>query len=296
MDYLAENVTWLPESAMASFAGEVNWRPVLGHVEEEIKEIDGLLARGNAAAARKKYLRLWQVVDRMASGNGIMFKSILTARIAADLAEFRLDGGNRGVYTGEGTLLAVPETLPRKLDSSLAAAISLEYVSMKRLMDRDNQTLCGPNVVCPINAPWPFGDRVKTVRVIHGRWYALLNLSRVPLSDNEEGLAAYRRAEAKEKSFSILKNLGGHFFFRNFGASPEPAIFIYLPQLAKSRLAVLGYVINAAESGDYSAVPIDPLTGDLFTVNDQGDFIEIRSEYIRDGELVVDYKIPKGQR
>ena len=61
----------------------------------------------------------------------------------------------------------------------------------------------------------------------------------------------------------------------------------------KSRLAIMRWAISGAQSGDYSDVPIDPMTGKPFRVSDRGEAIEIETEFGSDEGEPIKYEIKK---
>ena len=193
--------------------------------------------------------------------------------------------------------MAVSGAMANKLDGSFASSIPWEYLTLKRFLSENRQDFCDTELVCEWALPWPFFDEHKTLRAQHDRWSALVALSTQPVSRNQRALEAYGRQEADLPKFSKLRNPVGAAFNAIMTTSPSVySLFIDVPQLAKARLSVLRYVLEAAESGDYSNVPIEPMTGEPFIVIDKGDTVEITSAYLKDEEPAIRYEVSKRSR
>ena len=175
--------------------------------------------------------------------------------------------------------------------------MSLEYLKLKKLLSDYRQDIsCGGDAICvAIGLRWPFFDQHKTIRAQHDRSLALVALSAEPISRNQRALQAYRNKEADLVTYSRLKNPVGSAFNAAISIIGWDQ-FIESPQLAKARLSVLRYVLEAAESGDYGNVPIEPMTGEPFMVTDNGDTVEITSAFLKDGEPAIRYEVPKVSR
>jgi len=298
LEFLAQTVASLPEEAANIFSIDVRWYNISGFADEEIAEIEELLGQGNGAAAGEKYLQLWRVAENLASGNGDFLKTLVTLGIVSDLVDLHLDDGNIGLLPGQGELLAMLDAMPNKLDGSVASAISLEYLTFKKLLPVLRQDDCGTDSLCVVIDllfSWPFFDQHKTLRAQHDRWSALVALSTQPFSRNQRAQEAYRNKEADLLRFARLNNPVGSAFNAALSTTRWDQ-FIEFPQLAKARLSVLRYFLEAAESGDYGNIPIEPMTGEPFIVTDKGDTVEITSAYLKDEKPAIRYAAAKAPR
>ena len=117
----------------------------------------------------------------------------------------------------------------------------------------------------------------------------------VPLSQNQVGREELRTKETELLSFSKLENPVGSHFNATFTAITAPLLIDFPQGLqpTEARLSILRYVIQATESGEFSDVPIDPMTGEPFMVLDKRETIEITSQYMVDGQPAVRYEVAK---
>ena len=274
-------------------------------VNEELEEIEALGGRGLVSEANSKYLRLWRVADNMASGNIMLIQSLVSAGMASSLIAFYVESDGEYLRASMPEIMDLSSSLESRLDESFRRAFILEHIGRKDLVENLASYMClviGSDYLedrCDREweVKWPFFDAHRYLRSNYDVSIRLISAFTGPFGPGSSTLEDARGdAESEER---LLTPSVVSLILNPIGSALDNAIVPLLGPLAfgrhqaQSKLAAFRFILHAEESESLGSVPIDPLTGQPFTLIDNGDTIEITSSYFKDGEPAVRYEFKK---
>ncbi len=262
--------------------------------DAELGQIRGLLTDGNSRTANTKYIRLWKVAENLVSSRSVMVQYLVGMEISSDLIAFYLDDDNSRLLSNDAELRFRVESVRDRLDSGFVGAITREYLTLRKsIADRPSDVCQGvPRGLCIFGWPWPVYDVNKTLKVEHDQFVDLVSLGIAPFHQVERGLKAYEDEAERTNQVSLLKNPVGSVVL-SLGVPVWLTRFVCVKERTSASLAVFLYALDSQNAGVYGTPPVDPLTGEPFTVTDSGASVTIESTYIRDGGPAVQYEIGK---
>ena len=262
-------------------------------VASETKEVGFLVRDGQWDEARTRYARLWTIAYNLVRAEGPMgFGQYLVAvDLGHVLTDFYLKEANSSRLNRGRSLLETVAAFSSTLRGAYESGVTVQYVYSRDFIMQPEE-LCKDATgldyeylgVCIFRLPWPFYDTNKTIRELHDVLLDRVRLTMPPRRAGEPVPESYRRPEV-----SIWKNHVGSKLLNDLAQFES---FTIKDDELRSKLAILTWVIDGRHSGDFDDPPVDPLTGEPFTVTDKGGSVEIRSSYATmDGPLT--YEVSK---
>ncbi len=261
--------------------------------------VSELIEEGRQEAAYDEYLKSWNIVRNMLAGEGpnSLIQHLVAVHLGDALADFYLEhGAHAGLATDE-RLHDVASEVRSRLDDSLLKALSSEYLTVRHTLVDHAQEACEGGrsqsrrwpFGCRLLRPWPFYDGNKSLMAYHDAYAGILEAIGEP---------AYRDRNSALEAIQSEFHCGSGSGIQSVPLRSEIACLGLVWSAdgvdgLKVRLAILGYVLSASESGSYAEAPTSPLTGKPFQVTVRSDTLEVESGLeSRDGEP-IDYLIKK---
>ena len=271
--------------------------------ESGTQNVEELLGQVEVDRAYEEYLRLWTIAHNMVAAQGpiTLIQYLIGVGLGVSLSEFYLDpeGVEIGTLPIDERLLEVTGRMDVAVSHGFAKGMAAEYRAVKDTLVESAEETCdqfgftGSFLgVCFTEMPWPFYDKNKTLRTVHDLYAKAVAVSQEPAYGRRDQMLE----EAREEFDAVAR--------WSFWTDPVGSAFLaaVVPQIVgfagrhdplKSRLAIMRWAIAGAQSGDYSDVPIDPMTGQPFRVTDKGATLEVETESESDEGEPIKYEIKK---
>ncbi len=235
-----------------------------------------------------------------------MDSGLVAVGIAIDLIEFYVDGNEEPLRPIAAEILGSSSAMESIVENSFRNALIVEHLLRKDVVENIGLYMCELYVFGEFSSrgcghwevKWPFFDKHKYLRFEYEFADWLIKGFTAPLGtvtstiwDIRPNLVADEEPFGHSLISRLLDPIGTTI---DEGIVPQIVNLSPLNRESRAALTAFGYILNRTVSGSRDVeIPIDPMTGEPFTVTDRGGTIEIRSSYIKDGEPAVKYEFKK---